>query len=55
MSNRNVIEFLRTLATQADLLEHLKVLSKDEVITTAEQLGCPFTETEFDPLIWCPS
>lgn len=26
--------------------------SKDEVITTAEQLGCPFTEPEFNSLIW---
>lgn len=52
MSDRNVIEFLRALATQADLLEHLKTLRKDEVITTAEQLGYPFTEAEWDPLIW---
>jgi hypothetical protein len=52
MSNKNVIAFLRTLATQADLLEHLKVLSKDQVITTAEELGYPFTDVEFDPLIW---
>jgi hypothetical protein len=41
MSDRNVIEFLRMVATQ-----------KDEVITTTEQVGYPFTEAEFDPLIW---
>ncbi|MDQ3760434.1 MAG: Nif11-like leader peptide family natural product precursor [Actinomycetota bacterium] len=52
MSSRNVIEFLRMLATQADLLEHLKVKSKDEVITTAAQLGFPFTVPEWDSLIW---
>lgn len=52
MSSRNVIEFLRMVATQDDLLEHLKVKSKVEVITTAEQLGYPFTEAEFDPLVW---
>jgi hypothetical protein len=52
MSNRNVIEFLRTVAAQVDLLEHLKVKSKDEVITTAEQFGYPFTEPEFNSLIW---
>ncbi|MEO7194908.1 MAG: hypothetical protein ABIZ05_08810 [Pseudonocardiaceae bacterium] len=47
-----MIEFLRTVVTQADLLEHLKVKSKDEVITTAEQFGCPFTEPEFNSLVW---
>ena len=52
MSNANLITFLRTVAPQEDLLEHLKVKTKDEVIATAEQLGCPFTEKEFDSLIW---
>jgi Nif11 domain len=52
MSSRNVIGFLQALAAQADLLEYLKVKSKDEVITTAAQLGYPFTEPEFDSLIW---
>jgi hypothetical protein len=40
------------VATQADLLEHLKVRSKDEVIGIAGQLGCPFTEPEFNSLVW---
>jgi len=52
MSSRNVIDFLRTVATQPDLLDHLKVKSKDEVIATAEQFGYPFTEPEFNSLIW---
>jgi hypothetical protein len=52
MSSKNVIEFLRMVATQADLLEYLKVKSKDEVISTAGQLGCPFTEPEFNSLVW---
>ncbi len=52
MSSRNVIEFLRTVAAQADLLDYLKVRSKDEVITTAAQLGYPFTEPEFNSLVW---
>lgn len=52
MSSRNVIEFLRRISTEVDLLEHLKVQSKDDVIATAEQLGCPFTETEFNSLVW---
>lgn len=52
MSSTNVIEFLRILATQADLLEQLKVKSKDEVIGTARQLGYSFSEPEFNSLIW---
>jgi phosphopantetheine adenylyltransferase len=52
MSNRNVIEFLRMLAAQPDLLEYLKVKTKDDVITVTEQLGYPFTEPEFNSLIW---
>ncbi|MGH3971712.1 MAG: Nif11-like leader peptide family natural product precursor [Pseudonocardiaceae bacterium] len=52
MSSRNVIEFLRIVSTQADLLEHLKVKSKGEVIDAAGQLGYPFSEPEFNSLIW---
>ena len=52
MSARNVVDFLRAVATQEGLLEHLKVKSKDEVIATGGQLGLPFTEPEFDSLIW---
>jgi Nif11 domain len=52
MSSRNVIDFLRTHAARADLLESLKTKSKEEVIAVAADLGLPFTESEFDPLIW---
>jgi hypothetical protein len=52
MSNANLLEFLRTLAARADLLASLKVKSKPEVIAIAGELGMPFTEPEFDDLIW---
>lgn len=52
MTNENLITFFRDAVTQDDLLEYLKVKSKDEVIAAAEQLGYPFTETEFDSRIW---
>jgi hypothetical protein len=52
MSSSNVIEFLRTVGVRADLLDYLKVRGKDEVIATAAQLGYPFTEPEFDTLVW---
>jgi Nif11 domain len=52
MSRKNVIEFLQAMATQPDLLERLKVKSKDEVIDTAGQLEYPFTDPEFNSLIW---
>ncbi len=52
MSNSNVIEFLRTVAARADVLDSLKVRSKDEVIAAAADFGFPFSESEFDSLIW---
>jgi hypothetical protein len=52
MSAGNVISFLRAVATQDGLLEHLKAKSKDEVIAVGGQFGLPFTESEFDSLIW---
>jgi len=52
MSNNNVIGFLRTVATRADVLDYLKVRSKDEVIAAAADFGFPFTEAEFNSLIW---
>lgn len=52
MSARNVIDFLLTHAARADVLESLRTRSKDEVIAAAADFGCPFTEEEFDPLIW---
>jgi hypothetical protein len=52
MSQRNVIEFLRTVAARADIIDSLKVRSKEEVIAAAAEFGFPFTEPEFDSLIW---
>jgi tryptophan synthase alpha subunit len=52
MSNRNVIGFLSMVAARPDLLDRLKVRSKDEVIAAAAEFGLPFSEPEFDTLIW---
>ena len=52
MNDHNVFEFLRLLGKQPDLLDDLKVKSKDEVIAAAATHGLPFTEADFDPLIW---
>ena len=52
MSDQNVIEFLRLLGSRPDLLDDLKVKSKDEVIAAAAAHGLPFAEADFDPLIW---
>jgi hypothetical protein len=52
MSNSNVLAFLRAVGGRRDLLDRLKVQSKAEVIAAAGELGYPFTEAEFDPLIW---
>ena len=52
MSERNLIRFLRTVAIRADVLDALKERSKDEVIAAAAAFGLPFTEAEFDRVIW---
>jgi hypothetical protein len=52
MSSRNVIDFLNMVAARADLLDTLKTRSKAEVIASAAAFGLPFSEQEFDPLIW---
>lgn len=52
MSKRNVIDFLRTVAARADVLDSLKIKSKREVIEAAAAFGFPFSESEFDSLIW---
>ena len=52
MSGKNVIGFLRTVASRADVIESLKVRSKDEVMAVAGELGFAFSEAEFDALIW---
>lgn len=52
MSAKNVIDFLCTVAARADLLDSLKLRSKDEVIAAAAEFGFPFREADFDWLIW---
>lgn len=52
MSGRNLIAFLRTVASRADLLDALKLQGKDQVIAAAAAFGLAFTEAEFDRLIW---
>lgn len=52
MSEANLITFLRTVAIRADVIDALKRCSKDEVMAAAAAFGLPFTEAEFDRLIW---
>lgn len=52
MSENNVVAFLRRLAEQPELLDRLKTQSKAEAITAAGEMGLPFTEQEFNTLIW---
>ena len=52
MSADNLIAFLRTVAARADILDGLVTRSKDEVIATAADFGLPFSEAEFDSVIW---
>jgi len=52
MSGRNLITFLRTVAPRVDVLDSLKTRSKADVIAAAAGFGLPFTEDEFDTLIW---
>jgi len=52
MSAQNVIAFMRGPAARRDLLDSLKLMSKDEVMAVATEAGLPFTDADFDPLIW---
>lgn len=52
MSGANLLVFLRTVAARADVLESLKVKSKDEVIAAAAACGLPFTAADFDGVVW---
>jgi hypothetical protein len=52
VSVSNVIEFLRVVAARGDVLDNLKVQTKDAVLAAARDLGLPFSESEFDSLIW---
>jgi hypothetical protein len=50
--NTDVIGFLRLVRGRSDLLDTLKVRSKDEVLAAAADHGFAFTENEFDTYIW---
>ncbi|MFN0069969.1 MAG: hypothetical protein ACKVVP_00595 [Chloroflexota bacterium] len=52
MSARHVLDFLNVVAARGDLLGSLKVQSKAAVVEAAADFGLPFTEQEFDGLIW---
>ena len=47
-----VVDFLRLVGARTDLLDALKVQSKDDVLAAAAGLGFTFTETEFDSYVW---
>jgi|GEM_PF-1572830 hypothetical protein len=52
MSAENLIEFLRVVAARRDLLATLESHDKDQVMAAAADFGLPFTEAEFDRVIW---
>jgi hypothetical protein len=52
MSERNLVTFLRDWAPRADRLAALEHLGKDAVIAIAADAGLPFSEAEFDGLVW---
>jgi Nif11 domain len=52
MAKAEVINFLQQLAKESKLRHKLKILSKYEVLTNAQQLGYKFTEQEFDNTVW---
>jgi hypothetical protein len=52
VSSGHVVDFLRVVAARADVLDRLKVRSKNDVLAAAADLGLPFTDAEFDSLIW---
>jgi hypothetical protein len=47
-----VLGFLRLMGDRAELLDTLKVRSKDDVLAAAGDLGFAFTEDEFDAYVW---
>jgi hypothetical protein len=52
MSSDNVLDFLRLVAARVDVLDTLKVQSKDDVLGAAADFGLGFSESEFDTLVW---
>jgi hypothetical protein len=47
-----VIDFLRLVAGRPEVLDSLKVRSKDDVLAAAADFGFSFTEAEFDAYVW---
>jgi hypothetical protein len=47
-----VFDFLRLVAERPELLDRLKVASKDDALAAASDLGFTFTEHEFDTAVW---
>lgn len=52
MSAANVLAYLRLLGERRELLDDLKVRSKDEVLAAAAEAGLPFSAAEWDELVW---
>lgn len=52
MTDDNVLGFLRHVAARADLLDTLKTRDKAAVTAIAADFGYPFTEAEFDAVVW---
>jgi hypothetical protein len=49
---RPVLDFLRLVAGRPEVLDSLKVRSKDDVLAAAADFGFAFTEAEFDAYVW---
>jgi predicted ribosomally synthesized peptide with nif11-like leader len=47
-----VMDFLKAVADQPELLARLQVQDKDDVLAAATGLGFTFTEDEFDADVW---
>jgi hypothetical protein len=52
MAEPTAIGFLRLLAARADLLDDLKTRDKPAVLAAAADQGFPFSEADFDALVW---
>jgi hypothetical protein len=53
MSARNVIQFLRVVATRPDVLQDLRTKTKDTVLrAAAEDFRLPFSGQDFDSVVW---
>jgi hypothetical protein len=52
MSDAHVVDFLRSLGSRGDLLAELRDKPKEAVLAAAAQAGFPFSDAEFNALIW---